>query len=67
MPASAPTGERYAPMFEPMIEAYVAPIRDLPARADEEMMSENSTLMGILLKIFDARNDVKPYTKTLSP
>ena len=56
IPASAPTGVKYAPMLEPII----APKTAGSPPPDSAITEENSTLMGILFNTFAAKKEVTP-------
>lgn len=63
IPASAPIGVRNAPMFEPMIAAYISWIFAAPVRGS--IIELNNTLIGILFIRFAAKKDEKPYLYTI--
>ena len=59
MPASAPMGVRHAPRLEPTTVAITAEMGAVLCKIEEY-----STLMGILLFRFAAKNEVMPYSHT---
>lgn len=58
MPASAPIGVRYAPILEPIIEAKSPYCSELPLKPRK--ISVKSTLIGMLFKILEDKNESAP-------